>query len=51
MLQRVTDHLDSLTGADKIASSELLTSIGAEALIELKIIPRLTRKNFKLHIA
>lgn len=51
MLQRVTDHLASLSGADKTAAETLLTSIGASALIDLDISPRLTRKNFKLHIA
>ncbi len=48
MLQRVTDHLAALSGADKTAAETLLKSIGAEALIELEITPRLTRKNFKL---
>lgn len=51
MLQRVADHLASLSGADKKAAEALLKSIGAEALIDLDIAPRLTRKNFKLHIA
>ena len=51
MLQRVTDHLSRLTGTDKTAANELLTSIGAGALIDLEISPRLTRKNFKLHLA
>ena len=51
MLQRVTDHLASLSGKDKTAANELLASIGAKALIDLNISPRLTRKNFKLHVA
>ncbi len=51
MLQRVTDHLASLSGADKSAAEDLLKSIGADALINLDTGPRLTRKNFKLHIA
>lgn len=51
MLQRVTDHLSSLSGADKKTTEGLLTSIGAEALIDLDITPRLTRKNFKLVVA
>jgi len=51
MLQRVTDHLASLSGADKIAAEALLKSIGAGALIGLDAGPRLTRKNFKLTIA
>jgi len=51
MLQRVTDHLASLSGADKDVAIALLNSIGAEALIDLEMTPRLTRKNFKLHIA
>jgi len=51
MLQRVTDHLASLSGADKTAAEGLLISIGAEALIGLDTEPRLTRKNFKLAIA
>ncbi len=51
MLQRVTDHLASLTGDDNKAAKALLLSIGAGALIDLDITPRLTRKNFKLHIA
>lgn len=51
MLQRVTDHLASLKGDDKTVAEELLTSIGADALIDLDMAPRLTRKNFKLHIA
>lgn len=51
MLQRVTDHLASLLGTNKKVADTLLTSIGADALIGLEISPRLTRKNFKLHIA
>lgn len=51
MLGRVTDHLASLTGEDKSAAAALLTSIGADALIDLNISPRLKRENFKLHIA
>ena len=51
MLQRVTDYLANLSGTDKDAAIALLTSIGADALIDFKITPRLTRKNFKLAIA
>lgn len=51
MLQRVTDHLAGLFGADKKQAESLLKSIGAGALINLEISPRLTRKNFKLAIA
>lgn len=51
MLQRVTDHIAGLSGGDKAGAENLLTSIGAEALIGLDAGPRLTRKNFKLTIA
>ncbi len=51
MLQRVTDHLANLSGAAKKTAEALLRSIGAGALIDLKITPRLTRKNFKLALA
>jgi len=51
MLQRVTDHLASLSGKDKKAAEALLKSIGAGALIGLDITPRLTRTNFKLALA
>jgi len=51
MLQRVTDHLADLSGADKKAAEALLKSIGAGALIDLTITPRLARKNFKLVLA
>jgi len=51
MLQRVTDHLESLSGADKTSAEALLKSIGADELINLKITPRLIRKNFKLTLA
>ena len=51
MLQRVTDHLAGLTGTDKTQAETLLKSIGADALINFKTEPRLTRKNFKLTIA
>lgn len=50
MLQRVTDHLDSLSGDDKAAAIALLESIGAGALAKINI-PRLARKNFKLILA
>ncbi len=51
MLGRVTAHLASLTGDSKTAAEDLLTSIGAEALIGLDMAPRLIRKGFKLYIA
>lgn len=51
VLQRVTDHLAGLSGADKTDAKDLLTSIGADALIGLDTGPRLARKNFKLHTA
>ena len=51
MLQRITDHLASLSGKDKKAAETLLKFIGAGALIGLDITPRLTRTNFKLALA
>lgn len=50
MLQRVTDHLDTLSGKDKTAAAALLESIGASALLTIDV-PRLTRINFKLALA
>lgn len=51
MLQRVTDHMDSLAGESKKVAETLLSTIGASALIGLRITPRLARKNFKLTLA
>jgi glutathione S-transferase len=51
MLQRVLDHYASLSGADKQAANALLTKIGGESLVEMKIEPRLKRENFKLMLA
>jgi glutathione S-transferase len=48
MLQRVTDHLSSLTGADRERAEALLRAVGAEALIDLEMPIRLKRENFKL---
>ncbi|VAW02462.1 Glutathione S-transferase, partial [hydrothermal vent metagenome] len=51
MLQRVLDHLASLSGNDKAAAQKLLGDIGAEALIGMQVTPRLKRENFKLVLA
>jgi glutathione S-transferase len=48
MLQRVTDHLASLTGEARARAETLLRSIGAEVLIDLEMPVRLQRENFKL---
>lgn len=48
MLQRVTDYLDSLTGADREAAEALLRSMGAQKLIGYQLPFRLARTNFKL---
>ncbi|PHR60031.1 MAG: glutathione S-transferase [Robiginitomaculum sp.] len=51
MLQRVLDHLQSLTGEDQTKAHKLLREIGAEDLINMKVEPRLKRENFKLVLA
>ena len=51
MLQRVLDHLASLSGDDKKAAAELLTKIGAQELLNMQVTPRLKRENFKLVLA
>ena len=48
MLQRVTDYLGSLTGADREAAEALLRSMGAQKLIGYQLPFRLARTNFKL---
>ncbi|WP_417494417.1 glutathione S-transferase family protein [Maricaulis sp.] len=48
MLQRVTDHLASLEGADRKRAEEMLRSIGAAKLIGFQLPLRLARENFKL---
>lgn len=50
MLQRVSDHLNSLDGTDKSSAHALLDTIGARALIDMDV-PRLARINFKLALA
>jgi hypothetical protein len=51
MLQRVLDHLASLSGDDRKAAAELLTKIGAQELLNMQVTPRLQRENFKLQLA
>lgn len=51
MLQRVLDHLASLSGDDRKAAVELLAKIGAQDLLNMQVMPRLKRENFKLVIA
>jgi glutathione S-transferase len=51
MLQRVLDHLNSLSGKNREAANEFLHKIGAGALIEMEVNPRLKRENFKLVLA
>ena len=48
MLQRITDHLASLTGEDRARAAALLRAAGADALIDLDMPIRLRRQNFKL---
>lgn len=48
MLQRVTDHLASLSGEDRARAEKMLRSIGAAKLIDFELPIRLARKNFKL---
>ncbi|MCF6292465.1 MAG: glutathione S-transferase N-terminal domain-containing protein [Robiginitomaculum sp.] len=51
MLQRVLDHLASLSGDDRKFAAELLTKIGAEELLSMQVTPRLKRESFKLILA
>lgn len=51
MLQRVLDHYAGLEGDDKAAADALLARIGASALSDMSITPRLKRENFKLVLA
>ena len=48
MLQRVTDFLASLDGADAEAAEEMLRSIGAQELLGFQLPFRLVRTHFKL---
>jgi glutathione S-transferase len=48
MLQRVTDHLASLTSEDRRKADELLRSIGAAKLVEFTAPIRLARENFRV---
>ncbi|WP_291843962.1 glutathione S-transferase family protein [Maricaulis sp.] len=51
MLQGVTDYRDSLTGAARLAVSELLRSMGAADLDAFTLPVRLERRHFKLALA
>ena len=51
MLQRVSDHLNGLSGADKQAADALLRKIGADSLIGFTPSVRVARKNFKTVLA
>jgi len=48
MLQRVLDHLATLSGAERQVADGFLERIGAGELSNMQILPRLARKNFKL---
>ncbi len=51
MLQRVQDHYDSLSSAEKATADALLKRIGAADLMDMPVQPRLMRKDFKLMLA
>jgi len=51
MLQRVSDHYGALKGEDKAAADALLSRIGADALKDMKIAPRLASAQFRLVLA
>ena len=48
MLQRVLDHLKSLSGNEQQQAEDFLTRIGAQELLQMQVIPHLKRENFKL---
>ena len=48
MLQRVTDHLDSLNDRDRASARELLEHVGMAELASLRIERRVARSHFRL---
>lgn len=50
-LQRVLDHYNSLSGADRLRADQLLEAIGGRALASLALPRRLERREYRLVLA
>ena len=50
-LQRVLDHYNSLSGADRVRADRLLEAIGGRALANLVLPRRLERREYRLVLA